>query len=85
MSRNQERVLSDAMITDIKAMMFSELEWTIERTDLINAIMDAYLTGDWDSFKQMITETIEDYEDDILLTLNMKIREDLENQNENHV
>jgi len=85
MSRNQERVLSDAMIEDIKAMMFSELEWTIERTDLINAIMDAYLTGDWDSFKQMITETIEDYEDDILLTLNMKIREDLENQNENHV
>jgi hypothetical protein len=33
----------------------------------------------------MITETIEDYEDDILLTLNMEIREDLENQNENHV
>jgi hypothetical protein len=85
MSRNQERVLSDAMITDIKAHLFSELEWTIERTDLINAIMDAYLTDDWDSFKQMITETIEDYEDDILLTLNMEIREDLENQNENHV
>jgi hypothetical protein len=85
MSRNQERVLSDAMITDIKAQLFGELEWTIERTDLINAIMDAYLTDDWDSFKQMITETIEDYEDDILLTLNMEIREDLENQSENHV
>jgi hypothetical protein len=85
MSRNQERVLSDAMITDIKAHLFSELEWTIERTDLINAIMDAYLTDDWDSFKQMITETIEDYEDDILLTLNMEIREDLENQNEDNV
>jgi hypothetical protein len=33
----------------------------------------------------MLTETIEDYEDDILLTLNMEIREDLENQSENHV
>jgi hypothetical protein len=85
MSRNQERVLSDAMITDIKAHLFSELEWTIERTDLINAIMDAYLTDDWDSFKQMITETIEGYEDDVLLTLNMEIKEDLENQNEDNV
>jgi len=76
MSRNQERVLSDAMITDIKAKLFSELEWTVERTDLINAIMDAYLTDNWDSFKQMITEVIEDYEDDIILTLNMELNED---------
>jgi hypothetical protein len=85
MSRNNERVLSDAMIFDIKAKLFSELEWTVDRTDLINDIMDAYLTDDWDSFKQMLTETIEDYEDEILLTLNMEIREDLENQTEDHV
>jgi hypothetical protein len=76
MSRNQERVLSDAMITDIKAKLFSELEWTVDRTDLIDDIMDAYLTDDWDSFKQMLTETIEDYEDDIILTLNMQLNED---------
>jgi hypothetical protein len=81
MSRNNERVLSDAMITDIKAQLFSELEWTVERTDLINAIMDAYLTDDWDSFKQMLTETIEDYEDDIILTLNMELNEDSYNNN----
>ena len=76
MSRNNERILSDAMITDIKAKLFSELEWTVDRTDLIDGIMDAYLTDDWDSFKQMLTETIEDYEDDIILTLNMELNED---------
>jgi hypothetical protein len=64
------------MITDIKAKLFSELEWTVDRTDLIDDIMDAYLTDDWDSFKQMLTETIEDYEDDIILTLNMQLNED---------
>jgi hypothetical protein len=85
MSRNQERVLSDAMIEDIKAMMFSELEWGYEREALIDSIMNAYLTNDWDSFKQVITDNIEHYEDDILLTLNMEIMEDLENQNEDNV
>ena len=83
MSRNKERVLSDAMITNIKAKLFSELEWTVDRTDLIDDIMDAYLTDDWDSFKQMLTETIEDYEDDIILTLNMELNEDSFNQAEN--
>jgi hypothetical protein len=76
MSRNNERILSDAMITDIKAKLFSELEWTVDRTDIIDDIMDAYLTDDWDSFKQMLTETIEDYENDIILTLNMELNED---------
>ena len=85
MSKNQERVLSDAMITDIKAKLFSELEWTVDRTDLIDDIMDAYLTDDWDSFKQMLTETIEDYEDEIILTLNMELNEDSFNQNEDNV
>ena len=85
MSRNKERVLSDAMITDIKAKLFSELEWTVDRTDLIDDIMDAYLTDDWDSFKQMLTETIEDYEDEIILTLNMELNEDSFNQNEDNV
>jgi len=84
MSRNQERVLSDAMITDIKAEMFGELEWSQERNLLIEAIMSSYLTDDWDSFKGYMTDVIEDYEDNIIATLNMEIREDLENQNENH-
>jgi hypothetical protein len=83
MSRNNERVLSDAMITDIKAQLFSELEWTVERTDLINAIMDAYLTDDWDSFKQMITEVIEDYEDKVITELNTQLMEDSFNQADN--
>ena len=85
MSRNKERVLSDAMITDIKAKLFSELAWTVYITNLIDDIMDAYLTDDWDSFKQMLTETIEDYEDEIILTLNMELNEDSFNQNEDNV
>ena len=76
MSRNNERVLSDAMITDIKAHLFSELEWGDERNQLVEAIVNAYLTDDWDSFKQMITDVIEHYEDEILLTLNMELKED---------
>ena len=84
MSRNQERVLSDAMIQDIKAELFGELEWGYEREILIDAMMNAYLTDDWDSFKQSTIETIEAYEDDIIATLNMEIREDLDNQNENN-
>ena len=83
MSRNKERVLSDAMITDIKAKLFSELEWTVYITNLIDDIMDAYLTDDWDSLKQTITENIEHYEDEIILTLNMELTEDSFNQAEN--
>jgi len=76
MSRNQERVLSDAMITDIKAQLFEQLEWSDGRGDFINAIMNAYLTDNWDPFKELMTEVIEDYEDDIILTLNMQLNED---------
>ena len=76
MSRNQERVLSDAMITDIKAQLFGELEWSDNRNSLIDSIMNAYLTDDWDLFKQVIIDNIEHYEDDILLTLNMHLKED---------
>jgi hypothetical protein len=76
MSRNNERVLSDAMITDIKVELFGELEWNDNRNQLIDSMMNAYLTDDWDSFKQVITENIEHYEDDILLTLNMELKED---------
>jgi hypothetical protein len=76
MSRNQERVLSDAMITDIKAQLFSELGWSDNRNQLIDSMMNAYLTDDWGSFKQVITENIEYYEDNIILTLNMQLNED---------
>jgi len=76
MSRNNERVLSDAMITDIKAELFGNLEWNDNRNDLINAIMNAYLTDDFSSFKEFITEVIESYESDIILTLNMELKED---------
>lgn len=76
MSRNQERVLSDAMITDIKAELFGELEWSDNRNSLIEAMMNAYLTDDWNSFKNFATDIIESYEDDIILTLNMHLNED---------
>ncbi len=81
MSRNQERVLSDAMITDIKAQLFGQLEWNDNRNDLINALMNAYLTDDFGSFKEFITEVIESYESDIILTLNMQLNEDSHDNN----
>ena len=83
MSRNQERVLSDQMISDIKDQIFKELENPLNQFALVDAIMNAYLTDDWDSFKQVIIENIEHYEDDILLTLNMELTEDSLNQSEN--
>ena len=76
MSRNQERVLSSAMILDIKSCMFNDLEQRDERNEFVNSIMNAYLTDDWDSLKQVITDNIEHYEDDIILTLNMQLNED---------
>jgi hypothetical protein len=76
MSRNQERVLSSAMILDIKSYMFNDLEQRDERNEFVNSIMNAYLTNDWDLLKQVITENIEHYEDDILLTLNMELKEE---------
>ena len=84
MSRNQERVLSDQMISDIKDQIFKELENPLNQFALVDAIMNAYLTNDWDSFKQVIIENIEHYEDDILLTLNMELTEDSFNQVENN-
>jgi metal-responsive CopG/Arc/MetJ family transcriptional regulator len=83
MSRNNERVLSDAMIQDIKAEMFSELEWSDARNELTEAMMNAYLTDDFDSLKQVIVDAIEHYEDEIILTLNMELNEDSFNQAEN--
>jgi hypothetical protein len=35
-----------------------------------------YLNDDFESFKQIIIENIEHYEDDILLTLNMELKEE---------
>lgn len=84
MSRNQERVLSDAMIQDIKAELFGELEWGYEREILIDAMMNAYLTDDWDSFKQSTIETIEADEYEIILTLNMELIEDSMTQSEDY-
>lgn len=76
MSRNNERVLSDAMITDIKEQMLKELENPDAQGAFVDVIMDMYLTGDFESFKQTIIENIEHYEDDIILTLNMELNED---------
>lgn len=83
MSRNQERVLSDQMISDIKERMFKELNWGDPRYALVSAIVDTYLTNDWDSFKQLVTDAIEHYEDDIITELNTELMEDSFNQAEN--
>ena len=76
MSRNSERVLSDAMITDIKSKMLDDLDTNDGKCIFVDAIMDMYLTDDFESFRQIIIENIEHYEDDILLTLNMELNED---------
>jgi hypothetical protein len=76
MSRNSERILSDAMIFDIKKKLYWELDAYDSRCMMLDSIMNAYLTDDWDSFKQSIIENIEHYEDDIILTLNMELNED---------
>ena len=76
MSRNSERVLSDAMITDIKSKMLDDLDTNDGKCIFVDAIMDMYLTDDFESFKQIIIENLEHYEDDILLTLNMELKED---------
>ncbi len=76
MSRNSERVLSDAMISDIKSKMLDDLDTNDGKCIFVDAIMDMYLTDDFESFKQIIIENLEHYEDDILLTLNMELNED---------
>ena len=76
MSRNSERILSDVMITDIKSKMLDDLDTNDGKCIFVDAIMDMYLTDDFESFKQIIIENIEHYEDDILLTLNMELNED---------
>jgi hypothetical protein len=81
MSRNNERVLSDIMISDIKDQIFKELENPDNQCTLVDAMMDAYLTNDFESLKQTIIQNIEHYEDDIILTLNMELNEDSYNNN----
>ena len=76
MSRNNERILSDAMITDIKSKMLDDLDTNDGKCTLVDTIMDMYLTDDFESFRQIIIENIEHYEDDIILTLNMELKED---------
>lgn len=76
MSRNNERILSDAMISDIKSKMLDDLDTNDGKCIFVDAIMDMYLTDDFESFKQIIIENLEHYEDDILLTLNMELNED---------
>ncbi len=76
MSRNNERVLSDIMISDIKSKMLDDLDTNDTKCMFVDTIMDMYLTDDFESFRQIIIENIEHYEDDIILTLNMELNED---------
>ena len=80
MSKNKERVLSDAMITDIKEAMYIDLKNDPETVwALIDGLMDSYLTDDYSIF----TEIIEDYENEIITELNTQLMEDSFNQVEN--
>ena len=76
MSRNNGRILSDAMITDIKSKMLDDLDTNDGKCTFVDTIMDMYLTDDFESFRQIIIENIEHYEDDIILTLNMELNQD---------
>ena len=84
MSRNNERVLSDAMIYDIKNKIYTSIRMNnVELWILIDNIVNTYLTDDWDSFKQTMTDNIEYYEDEIITELNTQLMEDSFNQAEN--
>jgi len=76
MSRNQERLLSDAMITDIGNQMSEEIKDKDTRDTLMCVLLAHYLQQDKDSLLEFINEWIEEVEDDILLTLNMELKED---------
>jgi hypothetical protein len=76
MSRNNERVLSDIMISDIKSKMLDDLDTNDAKCMFVDTIMDMYLTDDFESFRQIIIENIENYESEIILTLNMELNED---------
>ncbi len=85
MSRNNERVLSDQMITDIREAMYTELRTDPESVwAVVDAMMNCYLTNDLESFSQFTTEIVEGYEDDVIKTLNMELMEDAYNQNCNN-
>ena len=85
MSRNNERVLSDAMIYDIKNKIYTSIRMNnVELWILIDNIVNTYLTDDWDSFKQTMTDNIEYYEDEIITELNTQLMEDSFNQKENN-
>ena len=80
MSKNNERVLSDAMIADIKEAIYVDLKNDPETVwALIDGLMDSYLTDDYSIF----TEIIEDYENEIITELNTQLMEDSFNQVEN--
>jgi hypothetical protein len=84
MSRNNERVLSDAMIYDIKNKIYTSIRMNnVELWILVDNIVNTYLTDDWDSFKQTMTDNIEYYEDEIITELNTQLMEDSFNQAEN--
>jgi hypothetical protein len=84
MNRNQERVLSDAMIYDIKNKIYTSIRMNnVELWILVDNIVNTYLTDDWDSFKQTMTDNIEYYEDEIITELNTQLMEDSFNQAEN--
>ena len=84
MSRNNERVLSDKLISDIQELMYQDLRNNPDSVyTLVDNMMNAYLTGEWGSFGGVVSDIIEDYEDDIIKTLNMELMEDSFNQAEN--
>jgi IS1 family transposase len=55
----------------------------VELWILVDNIVNTYLTDDWDSFKQTMTDNIEHYEDEIITELNTQLMEDSFNQAEN--
>jgi hypothetical protein len=85
MSRNQERVLSDAMINRIKSKIYNELlSNSVGRSTVVDTLMDAYLMDSKDELMEATIALIEATEDNILstpsydelLTINMELNED---------
>ena len=85
MSRNQERVLSEEQISSIHDQLVILFQHDAEI--MAETLLNNYLAGDKDMLWDNLIEIVEAAEDGKLLTadqINLVIKEDLENQNENN-
>lgn len=74
MNRNNNRVLNEQQIADIKEQLIFDVRlWT---DDTVNAMLNYYLTGNHEDFYQTITNWVEAAEDCVIDRINTELKED---------